>query len=264
MRRGLSGARNLHTGLTSMTEGPDPVDWQGAALDCAACRFRGRLASGQCGLGWACVHDRYAKRIERFFVLNPDLADECLSMPYFETRMNAARVASIFRLPRLLSDADAGVRAMAILRLPPKHAERRIKDADRRVRIAVAHRLPLEKLLPMAADPDSYVRSIVARRAEPGMLPVMLSDDDPEIRRIVARRVGTDWLDRLRADPDPLVRREAAVRRPALFVADEDLRVRHAVAENGAAEDAAALLDDDDAFIRETAAARLAQLREGA
>ena len=135
-----------------MHDGPEPVDWQGAPLDCAACRFRDRRALGQCGQGWACVHDRYAKRIERFFLLNPELADACLSMPYFETRMNAARVASVFRLQRLLSDADPGVRAMAILRLPRKHAERRIKDPDRRVRIAVAHRLPQDQLLPMTAD----------------------------------------------------------------------------------------------------------------
>jgi len=247
-----------------MPGGPDPVDWQGAALDCTTCRFRARLAPGQCGQGWACVHDRYAKRIERFFLLNPDLADDCLSMPYFETRMNAARKASVFRLPRLLTDTDAGVRAMAILRLPPPHAERRIKDPDRRVRIAVAHRLPTEKLLPMMQDEDSYVRSIVARRAEPGMLPVMIPDPDPEIRRIVARRIGTAWLDRFRTDPDPLVRREAARRYPALFTRDDDLRVRHTVAENGGMDEARTLLTDDEDIIRETARARLAQLSEEA
>jgi len=92
----------------------------------------------------------------------------------------------------------------------------------------------------------------------------MLGDADPEIRRIVARRIGPDWLDRFRADPDPLVRREAALRRPALFVADDDMRVRHTVAEQGGTEDVAALLDDPEDIIRETAAARLAQLKEGA
>ncbi|WP_418260402.1 4Fe4S-binding leucine-rich repeat protein [Fuscovulum blasticum] len=34
--------------------GAAPVDWQGAALDCAACAFRDRLAPGQCSPGWAC------------------------------------------------------------------------------------------------------------------------------------------------------------------------------------------------------------------
>lgn len=243
-----------------MPEGPEPMDWQGAPLNCAACRFASLSRAGACRQGWACAFDRYAKRIERFFLLNPSRADECLGAAYFETRMNAARVASLFRLPRLLTDDDPGVRAMALLRLPSAHALRRIKDPDRRVRIAVAHRLPTAALLPMMEDGDDYVRSIVARRAEPGMLPVMIPDPDPEIRRIVARRIGALWLDRFRADPDPLVRREAARRRPALFIADEDLRVRHEAAENGAAEDAAALLNDPEALVAETARARLAQL----
>lgn len=245
-------------------EGPEPVDWQGGPLDCGTCAFRDRLGQGQCGLGWACAHDRYAKRIERFFLLNPDLADTSLGHPYFETRMNAARVASVFRLPRLLADEDAGVRAMAILRLPRAHAERKIKDPNRRVRIAVAHRLQVDKLLPMASDDDNYVRSIVARRAATGMLPVMIADDDTEIRRIVARRIGAEWLDRFRGDPDPLVRREAAMRRPALFVADDDMRVRHVVAEEGGPDDLKALLDDPEDIIRETAAERLDHLTEGA
>lgn len=243
-----------------MPDGPEPMDWQGAPLDCASCRFAALNRAGGCRQGWACAFDRYAKRIERFFLLNPGKADECLSAPYFETRMNAARVASLFRLPRLLTDDDPGVRAMALLRLPSTHARRRIADPDRRVRIAVAHRLPVEELLPMMQDGDPYVRSIVARRAAPGMLPVMIPDPDPEIRRIVARRIGDGWLDRFRADPDPLVRREAARRRPALFVADADLRVRHEAAENGDAEAAAALADDPEALIAETARARLAEL----
>ena len=243
-----------------MPDGPEPVDWQGAPLDCASCRFAALRAAGACRQGWACAHDRYAKRIERFFLLNPARADDCLDAPYFETRMNAARVVSLFRLPRLLEDEDPGVRAMALLRLPSTHAKRRIEDPDRRVRIAVAHRLKKPDLLPMMQDPDAYVRSIVARRAEPGMLPVMIPDPDPEIRRIVARRIGESWLDRFRLDPDPLVRREAARRRPALFVGDEDLRVRHEVAEAGAAADVAQLLDDEVDVIRETAAARLAEL----
>ncbi len=247
-----------------MPDGPAPVDWQGQAICCGACTFRARLAHGQCGQGWACVHDRYAKRIERFFVLNPELADECLSMPYFEARMNAARVATLFRLPRLLDDADAGVRAMAILRLPVTHAKRKINDPDRRVRIAVAHRLPVDDLLPMLHDADNYVRTIAARRADPGMLPVAIADDDPEIRRIVARRIGPAWLDRFLHDPDPLVRREAAERRPDLFAGDPDLRVRHTAAERGARETVEALLRDDEDIIRDAATTRLAELMKEA
>ncbi|MEL6336312.1 MAG: 4Fe4S-binding leucine-rich repeat protein, partial [Pseudomonadota bacterium] len=72
-----------------MPGGPEPVDWQGGALDCAACRWAERLAAGQCGQRWACAEDRYAKRIERFFLVNPDLPDQCLDHPYFEVRANA-------------------------------------------------------------------------------------------------------------------------------------------------------------------------------
>lgn len=247
-----------------MPEGPAPVDWTGAALDCAACAFRDRLDAARCGQGWACAHDRYARRIERFFLLNPDLADRNLAAPYFETRMNAARVASLFRLPPLLDDPDPGVRAIAVLRLPPAVVERLIDDPDRGVRIAVAHRLPAARLSRMAGDPDGYVRSVVARRAEPGMLPLMSGDPDPDIRRIVARRLAPERLDRFRADDDPLVRREAAARRPDLFLADPDLRVRHAAAENGGPAEAGALLTDPEDVIRETARQRLARSREGA
>lgn len=245
-----------------MLEGPAPVDWQGTPLDCGTCGHGGRLETGQCGLGWSCLHDRYAKRIERFFLLNPDLANDALTHPYFETRVNAARVASVFKLPKLLKDPDPGVRAMAVLRLPRPYAERAIDDPDRRVRIAVVNRVQPRYLLPMAFDDDAYVRSIVARRAPEGILVQMTGDADPEIRRILARRLPLAYLDRFRQDADPLVRREAAFRKPGLFIKDEDLRVRHAAAENGTQQDAEALLEDEEDIIRETAALRLAQLKE--
>ena len=247
-----------------MPGGPDPVDWQGRALDCTACADHAKLAEGLCGLGRSCVNDRYAKRIERFFVLNPEAADAGLDHPYFEARMNAARVASVFRLPKLIGDPDPGVRAMAVMRLPRPYAERAITDPDRRVRIAVVNRVAPKYLMPLTEDPDDYVRQVVARRAPDGLLPAMLHDPDPEVRRIVAGRVATAFLDRFRTDPDPLVRREAACRRPALFVADADVRVRHAVAEAGSPDELRALIDDPEDFIGETARMRLAALMEGA
>lgn len=247
-----------------MPGGPDPVDWQGRALDCTACAHHAKLAEGLCGLGWSCLNDRYAKRIERFFVLNPEAADDSLGHPYFETRMNAARVASVFRLPKLIGDPDPGVRAMAVMRLPRPYAERAITDPDRRVRIAVVNRVAPKYLLPLTEDEDAYVRSVVARRAPDGLLPAMLHDPDPEIRRIVAARVAPAFLDRFRTDSDPLVRREAACRRPALFVADTDMRVRHAVAEAGGPDALRTLIDDPEDIIRETARDRLAKLMEGA
>lgn len=242
-----------------MPEGPAPVDWQGAALVCAPCAYRPRRDHGQCGPGWSCLHDRYAPRIARFFLINPELADENLSHPYFETRALAARHASVFRLTRCLADVDPAVRSVAVLRLPPAHAERRRDDPDRGVRIAVAYRLPPERLLAMAHDRDGAVRLVVARRAEPGMLPALLADPDPEVRALVAARIALRWLDRLRCDPEPLVRRAAALRRPALFQADPDLRVRHAVAETAGPDTLRALLDDPEPIIRETAALRLSQ-----
>ncbi|WP_444463381.1 4Fe4S-binding leucine-rich repeat protein [Rhodobacter capsulatus] len=245
-----------------MPEGPEPLDWTGEALDCGACRFHDRLESGQCGLGWSCLNDRYAKRIERFFTLNPELADENLSHPYFETRVQAARMASVFRLPRLLTDEDPAVRGMAVLRLPAAHAERLIQDPDRAVRIAVAHRLPPGRLMPMAQDKDGYVRLIVARRAEPGMLPMLGADPDPEVRAEVARRIAPALLDRFRTDPEPLVRRMAARRRPALFVTDDDIRVRHTVAEEGGRDELRRLVGDAEDIIRETAIQRLAHMKE--
>jgi len=245
-----------------MPEGPEPVDWQGKALDCAACRFHDRLEAGHCGLGWSCLNDRYAKRIERFFLLNPELADENLSHPYFETRVNAARTASVFRLPRLLADPDPAVRGMAVLRLPAAHAERLAKDPDRAVRIAVAHRLPPARLAPLARDADGAVRLVVARRGEPGMLGILGADPDPAVRREVARRIAPEFLDAFRADTDPLVRREAARRRPALFVTDEDIRVRHAVAEEGGRDELRRLIADPEEIIREAAIGRLAHFEE--
>ncbi|MFD2175243.1 4Fe4S-binding leucine-rich repeat protein [Rhodobacter lacus] len=247
-----------------MPEGPAPVDWEGRALDCASCRFRMRLDLGQCGLGWSCLNDRYAKRIERFFLLNPELADENLNHPYFETRVNAARHASVFRIPRLLDDPDPAVRAMAILRLPQAAAEKLIHDPDRAVRIAVAHRLPPASLIPLMHDVEASVRLVVARRAPDGLLPGLIDDPDPSVRRIVVNRIPPDWIDRFRLDPDPLVRRAAAHRRPMLFVADDDIRVRHACAEEGCEKVLARLLDDPEDIIRETARARLAKLEGSA
>ncbi|MDT8854305.1 4Fe4S-binding leucine-rich repeat protein [Paracoccaceae bacterium Fryx2] len=247
-----------------MPDGPDPVDWLGATIDCGTCRFRARQTSGQCGPGWACVQDRYARRIERFFLLNPDLADDCLTLPYFEARAQAARAATLFRLPPLLEDPDPGVRAVAILRLPARHALRRLHDPDRTVRIAVAHRLAPDDLLPLLSDEDPYVRLIAVRRIDPGALPVMLRDPDPEIRALVAARIAPGWLVHCVTDPEPMVRRAAVLRLPGkrlhVLARDSDIRVRHAVAERAPADLARAMQADPDPQIRDTAAERLAAL----
>lgn len=265
MRLRLPGAEHLRAGL-SMPDGPDPVDGQGAAIDCGACRHRSRRGPGQCGPGWACVQDRYSRRIERFFLLNPDLADACLTMPYFEARAQAARFATLFRLPPLLDDPDPAVRAVAILRLPATHAARRLNDPDRTVRVAVAHRLAPGDLLPLLSDRDGYVRLVAVRRIETGALPLMLRDPDPEIRAAVAERIGPAWLVHCLTDPEPLVRRVAARRIQAdrlhALADDPDLRVRHAAAERAPERLARLMLADPEPLIRETAAKRLAALAD--
>ncbi len=61
-------------------------DWQGRELNCEGCRYEVFLAEGKCQLKQACVFDRYARRIDRFFYWNPTLANVHFRDPYFETR----------------------------------------------------------------------------------------------------------------------------------------------------------------------------------
>jgi LRV protein FeS4 cluster. len=44
----------------------EALDWQGGLLDCTLCEQGATLAENRCRLGHACVHDRYARRIDRF------------------------------------------------------------------------------------------------------------------------------------------------------------------------------------------------------
>ena len=90
--------------------GPSPVDHEGQPLSCHTCAVRTQGSGAQCAQGHACLHDRYAPRIERFFRSHPQLADQWLTHPYFETRAIAARYASVFRLEPLLRDPDETVR----------------------------------------------------------------------------------------------------------------------------------------------------------
>ncbi len=45
----------------------EALDWQGEPVDCAVCDHRDLLREGRCQLRRACVHDRYASRVHRFF-----------------------------------------------------------------------------------------------------------------------------------------------------------------------------------------------------
>ena len=71
-------------------------DWRGNDIDCRACAHRDLRAQGRCALKRACVEDRYARRIDRFFDQNPSLADSYLRHPHFETRAIAAKTPACF------------------------------------------------------------------------------------------------------------------------------------------------------------------------
>lgn len=153
-------------------------DWQGNDIDCASCPHRDLLAAGRCESKKACVKDRYARRLERFFQQNRALADQYLDHPYFETRAVAAGYATVFLLPKLLGDPDETVRWSAARRLPKRYLLPLRNDPHREVRIRIASVLSDDDLRPMASDADYYVRQIVAKRASPGLLPLLVLDPD--------------------------------------------------------------------------------------
>ena len=222
--------------MATTTTDIDARDWQGRLLECVGCERLPERARGRCRLGHACVHDRYARRIDRFFRWNPQLAKEYLGHPYFETRAVAAKYVEVFLLPRLLSDPDETVRQSVAQRLPQnsRHLKALRRDPHREVRIRVAERLALADLAGMIDDPDYYVRQIVARRVPTSLLVRMLHDPDPEVRKVVARRAAAEWLPTLADDPDRVVRLEALRRmdKESLkrYRQDPDWRVRYEVA----------------------------------
>lgn len=236
------------------------VDWQGAALDCAACSHRALLAAGRCKPGQACVADRYAKRIDRFFAWNPALANDYLAHPYFEVRAVAAKHADVFRLPGLIADPDETVRWSVAQRLPQRYLMQLRTDRDREVRIRVAARLDPAELKSMLGDPDYYVRTVVARRIPAGLLTRMLRDPDREVRVEVARRIDPAGLCAMAGDADAAVRLVVAQRLPpaqlALLLDDPDWRIRHEVALRIDATRLAPLFEDEDEAVREAARAR--------
>ena len=172
-----------------MTTDTDPAkDWQGNDLQCASCANHALSEAGRCQLQHACVEDCYAKRIDRFFDWNPDLAKDYLTHAYFEVRAVAAKHADVFHLPRLMNDPDETVRWSIAQRLPQRHLLLMRADPNREVRIRVAARLEESHLGSMLQDEDYYVRQVVARRLPPGMLVMMMNDRDAQVRLTVARR----------------------------------------------------------------------------
>lgn len=236
-------------------------DWQGRDIDCGQCEHTLLLADNKCELKRACVHDRYARRIDRFFDWNPGLANRYLTHAHFEVRAIAAKHADVFSLPPLLKDPDETVRWNAVRRLPTRYLLDLRQDPHREVRIRVAQRLGDADLVPMMSDPDYYVRLVIARRISPALLLRYRVDPEPEVRRVVATRIGPDWAATMAGDEDAGVRLEVARNiSPALLdrlKEDDDWRVRHAVASRIDGGQISFFLKDPDPMVREAALSRL-------
>jgi hypothetical protein len=235
-------------------------DWLGNEIDCGSCAHRALLSAGGCRLKYACVHDRYARRIDRFFNWNPELANSYIAHPHFEVRAIAAKHASVFLLPPLLDDPEETVRWNAARRLPKRLVLRLRVDVHREVRIRIASVLDDAELMPMMDDPDYYVRLVIARRVAPSLLARLIDDVEAEVRRVVAQRIPRDWLLRMACDSDAGVRLEIAQRlTPDLLSRlryDPDWRVRYEVASRIADGEVAELADDSDGFVQDMARSR--------
>jgi hypothetical protein len=238
----------------------EALDWVGHEIECRSCAHHALAAAGGCRLKHACVHDRYARRIDRFFNWNPALADGYIAHPHFEVRAIAAKHASVFLLPPLLDDSEETVRWNAARRLPKRLVLRLRTDVHREVRIRIASLLDDAELAPMMDDPDYYVRLVIARRVAPGLLARMIRDEETEVRRVVARRIPADWLRRMASDSDAGVRLEIAQRlapeQLSQLRCDPDWRVRYEVARRIAVGDIGELADDSDCFVRDMARSR--------
>ncbi|HET9953486.1 MAG TPA: 4Fe4S-binding leucine-rich repeat protein, partial [Polyangiaceae bacterium] len=175
-------------------QGPPAVDWQGNPIRCEDCPCHRAEARAQCEPRHACVQDRYALRISRFFTWNPRLADNWLTHPYFEVRAIAARHANLFRISVLLNDPDETVRASVAMRVPQTLLRRLVHDPHREVRVRVAQRLVPRSLVAMLKDPDYYVRVWVARRIPHTFLARMSEDTESEVRMEVAERLSPGAL----------------------------------------------------------------------
>jgi hypothetical protein len=242
-------------------------DWHGQPVDCLGCPQRALQTADRCRLQHACVQDRYARRIDRFFAWNPALANGHLEHPYFEVRAIAAKHADIFRLMPLLKDADETVRWSVAQRLPPRYLRELCNDSHREVRIRVAYRVEGGDLFGMRNDKDYYVRMVVARRLAAPLVELMINDPEPGVRRAVAQRVSARCLASLTTDPDAEVRLEVARRLSAeqliCLQRDADCRVRYEVASRIAADRLSAMLADADQMVCEMARLRLSPTRGG-
>ncbi|MBI4721377.1 MAG: LRV FeS4 cluster domain-containing protein [Chitinivibrionia bacterium] len=241
----------------------ESIDWQGKEINCESCAHLALSAKDRCRLKHACVHDRYARRIDRFFDWNPSLANGYIDHPHFEVRAIAAKSADVFRLPALLADPDETVRWNAARRLPRRYLLQLRNDAHREVRIRVASLLDETDLFPMMQDTDYYVRLVVARRIPMADLPAMMADEEAEVRRVVASRIDREALAEMAGDKDAEVRL-AVVRRltPVELIGfhrDSDWRVRYEAASRVPPGILAEMADDPDDMVRDLVRTRIEQ-----
>ena len=168
----------------------DAKTWLGEDVDCRSCDHAvDLLPAGKCQLRRACVNDRYARRIDRFFNWNPALANSYVRHEHFEVRAIAAKHADVFFLKPLLNDPEETVRWNAARRLPKRLILPLRSDPHREVRIRIVSLLEDAELAPMLADEDYYVRLVVARRIAPPLLSRLVDDPEPEVRKVVAQRL---------------------------------------------------------------------------
>ena len=235
-------------------------DWLCNEVECASCVHAPLAASGGCRLKHACVNERYARRIDRFFDWHHELANAYIKHPHFEVRAIAAKHADVFLLPALLNDPDETVRWNAARRLPTNHVLKLRMDPHREVCIRIASRLEDAELIVMMGDPDYYVRLVIARRISPSLLARFIHDEEAEVRRVVAGRAPVEWLFQMAADEDASVRREVAQRvAPDLLGRlrhDADWRVRFEVARRIPTAQLFELTDDADPLVSEMARSR--------
>jgi len=255
------------TNIASHTDesGIPVLDWEGGELDCSTCPVKN--SGAQCERGHACVHDRYAKRIDRFLKWNPSLANDYLNHPYFEVRAIACRHADVFHLTRLISDEDETVRLSVAVRLPLTMLTKLRNDPHREVRIRVAMRLEGSELLAMANDDDYYVRKLVARRLPKALLPRMLSDKEWEVRLEAVKRLDMPILLRMCGDRELAIRRALVQRLPEPFldrmVNDPAWEVRWELAQRADLALAQRLaIEDEEYEVRHAAYIRLDELNE--
>jgi len=242
------------------------LNFEGDPVECRTCPHVAMAGSPQgCEIGYSCMQDAYARRIDRFFRAHPELANDHLDHPYFEVRAIAARHADVFQLPAMRNDVDETVRMQVVLRLPQRQLALMCGDPHREVRIRVAQRLDVGDLSRMLHDEDYEVRTVLARRLPAALLPLLANDADEQVRRNVAERLEMPALWRMASDLSERVRRIVAERLPQPLLErmadDEDFAVRWEVARRADPVQQRALLErlatDEDEAVAQMAQERL-------